>query len=419
MATPTFLSSLDEKVAPTKLDQTAKPNKEAENKPMKDKDLEVGKINEALFRPSEWDDYPLKRDDKHTNKIVQPDFAPFCDAEHPEPLPVGFKFQDCDVRDEACLKRLCTFLNANFMPTLFLFETAHVRWVLDVPTNNFPRAHLVRAGCVFCVVAGDIIAGLIAARPVTYRIDGRVVCSLEVVWMCTLQDVRGKRLAAVMMKELYRRAFTWGIANGMFFVIPRQLPALHTVGPIRMYRRMIAAPPDDNAPLPNKNIDLVRFANLRDVSRMMKIYRKYASDSENTGWRLHRELNRREFEHLFLKRGDVMTYVIRTDRGDVKDFVSLYEMTEQEKNTPRRVAYIHFVSFVNEKLLELFLQNILFILAANKISALYVADTGGVGDTLRSKLQFQEAPTNPGFMYHFNLNTTTISAAQLQLSPTL
>src|SRR5271157_6065967 len=55
-------------------------------------DAEKHKINEALFRPSEWDDYPLKRDDKHTNKIVQPDFAPFCDADNAEPLPDGFEF---------------------------------------------------------------------------------------------------------------------------------------------------------------------------------------------------------------------------------------------------------------------------------------------------------------------------------------
>ena len=33
-------------------------------------------INESLFRQSELDDYPLKRDDKHTNKIIQPEFSP-------------------------------------------------------------------------------------------------------------------------------------------------------------------------------------------------------------------------------------------------------------------------------------------------------------------------------------------------------
>ncbi len=368
-------------------------------------------VNEALFRPSEWDDYPLKRDDKHTNKVVQPDFAPFCDVDKPEPLPQGFSFVNLNLSDDTTVKKMCVFLNANYTSP-FDFDPIRIKWTLNVPANNFPRANRIHP--VFCVTAADTIAGIIAGRPITYRIDGRVVCTLEVVWLCTLQNLRSKRLAAVMMKEFYRRAHGCGVSTGMLFTLPRQLPALHAVGPIRMLRRVIV---ESTPPQPNKNIDLVRFANLRDVSRMMKIYRKYASDHEAMGWRLNREYNRREFEHTFLKRGDVMTYVIRTDRGDVKDFISIYELTETVSK--KKVAYIHFVSYASEKILELFLQNVLFIMSSNKFSAVYIADIAGVGETLKSKLQFQEAPTDPGFMYQFNFNTVSISPAQLQIAPIL
>jgi GNAT superfamily N-acetyltransferase len=381
-------------------------------------------VNEALFRPSEWDDYPLKRDDKHTNKIVQPDFAPFCDVTKPEALPDSFQFSSIDVRDENSLKRMCNFLNANYKYT-FVFDTTHVRWALDVPVANFPRSAEVLKGCVICVhptSSPDKLVGLIASRPITYRVDGRVICTLEVAWLCTLQVIRGKRLASVLMKELYRRAYVWGISVGMLFTIPRQLPALFTVGTIKMVRRVFTSS-DAEAIHPNKNIDLVRFANLRDVSRMMKIYRKYAADQENSGWRLHREYNRREFEHTFLRRGDVMTYVIRTDRGDVKDFVSLYSLTESGSSSTeptKTIAYIQFISFLNDKLLELFMQNVLFIMHRNKFSAVYIADLGGVGETLRTKLGFEDVPENmiaSGYMYQFNYNTNTIDAAQSTISP--
>lgn len=378
------------------------------------KDNKLVIVNAALFGPSEWDDYPLKRDDKHTNKIVQPDFAPFCDINHPEPLPDKFSFVNCNLSDEIFLKKICAFLNTKSDSSLFIFDPKHLKWVLDVPVHNFPRGDDVKNGCVFCVMTGDTIAGFIAARPITYRIDGRVVYSLEVIWMCTLPELRGKRLAAVMMKELYRRAYKWGVSTGITFTLPRQLPALHTVGPIRLLRKILDNP--DDPITPNKNIDLVRFANMRDVSRMMKNYRIYASDHETMAWRLHREYNKREFEHTFLKRGDVMTYVIRTERGDVKDFVSLYELTE--KTSQKRVAYIHFISYASDKILELFLQNVLYVIASNKFHAVYIADIGAVGETLRSKLHFQDAPTDPGFMYHFNFNTTSINPSQLQISPT-
>ena len=66
-------------------------------------------VYEALFKPSEWDDYPLKQDDKYTNKIIQPEFAPFNQIS--ETLPSGFQFQNFNVQDEHQVKLICNFLN--------------------------------------------------------------------------------------------------------------------------------------------------------------------------------------------------------------------------------------------------------------------------------------------------------------------
>ncbi len=160
-----------------------------------------------------------------------------------------------------------------------------------------------------------------------------------------------------------------------------------------------------------KNIDLIRFANMRDITKMMKIYKSYSSR-----WRLYREYTRREFEHNFLRRGDVATYVIRTERGDVKDFVSITTLTlpRPPPHTPSKVAVIHFVSYLNEKLLELFLQNVLYILAHNGYESAYIEDVNGVGDVCRTKLGFEE--THSKWYYQFNYNTQIISKAQTQFS---
>ena len=370
-------------------------------------------VNEALFRPSEWDDYPLKRNDKYTNKVVQPDFAPFHDLSQPEVLPDGFQFISLNIRDEKVAEAVCAFLNANYVTgtdiSRFQVTPSHLQWVLDVPHASFPRGEELIGDCIFGVATAtdNQLIGVIASRPITYRVDGRVVCTLEVGWLCSIKERRGLRMAAVLMKELYRRAHTWGVDVGMIFTMPRQLPALYTVGPIKLLQRTLTS---DNPPKPTKNIDLVRFANMRDINRMMKIYTGYCDR-----WRLHREYNKREFEHTFLRRGDVMTYVIRTDKGDVKDFVSLYSLMEGE----HKVAYVQFISFLDDeqqKLLQLFMQNVLYIMYRNKFAAVYIPDVNGVGNTLKSKLAFTDVG-RMGYMYQFNYNTITIAPEATQIGP--
>jgi hypothetical protein len=166
-----------------------------------------------------------------------------------------------------------------------------------------------------------------------------------------------------------------------------------------------------NPPKPNKNIGLVRFANRRDITKLMKIYKKYREH-----WRLHREYNKREFEHTFLNRGNVLTYVIRTDRGDVKDFVSLFELPAAD-GSDRKIAYVHFVSYLNDKLLELFMQDVLFIMFRNKFNAVYIADVNGVGNVLTNTLNFSPVTDYPvNYLYQFNYNTQTIPTNESQIT---
>jgi hypothetical protein len=228
------------------------------------------------------------------------------------------------------------------------------------------------------------------------------VQTLEAGWLCTLRELRGKRLASVLMKELYRRAYSAENGpkdTGMIFAMKRQLPSLSLVEPTRIMQRTLLSSTE-----PTKNIDLIRFANMRDVSRMMKIYRSYQDR-----WRIYREYTRREFEHTFLRRGDVLTYVIRTEKGDVKDFISVSSLTKKG-DTEVKVAFVHFVTFLNEKLLMLFVQNVLHILSRNGFSEAYFQDIGGIGDVLRTKLGFSDVSSQ--WLYQFNYNSKRIELAE-------
>jgi len=362
-------------------------------------------INESLFRQSELDDYPLKRDDKHTNKIIQPEFSPL--NSEMEVLPEGFVFSELSLENDEDFQKVSDFLNANYTSSLeeiestedakyFTYSPEYVKWVLAIPGP-------IRS-IVLCVMGKTKVNGIICARPICYRVDNRVIRSYEVGWLCSSVNLRKKRLAAVMMKELYRRiqAAEYARDVGLIFsVTDRQLPCLHIVGPTHFLYKSI-----DDMAKPNKSINLIRFANRRDISRMMKLYKSYQNK-----WRMYREYNQLEFEHCFLKRGDVSTYVVRTDKGDVKDFISMSTL-----NTPNKgpIAHVHFVSFLNDKLLELFVQNILYILSKNGYSGIYIEDINGVGEVLKAKLDFKETHTH--WYYQYNYNTKQIPANETQIS---
>lgn len=376
--------------------EDAKPKRNEENQRIK-------KVNESLFKPSEWDDYPMKRDDKHFNKIIQSDFVPLTDSTKPEPLPANFVFGSIDLTNDAAMSRLCLFLNSNFN-SLFELDIKHLKWVLDVPTA--PDAKVSHLSVVtVCVASSEKIVGAVCSRPITYKIDGRVIQTREIGWLCTLKELRGKRLASMLMKEMYRRCHLSLIDCGMIFCMTRQLPGLPIVGESNLLVRTFS-PGEVKA---TKNIDLIRFANMRDVSRMMKIYRGYTSAGR---WRLHREYTRREFEHCFLRRGDVSTYVIRTERGDVKDFISL--TTSYSNGEKKKSAIIRFISFLNDKLLELFMQNVMYVLCSSGYDAVYIEDVNGVGDVCRSKLGFQVSQQR--WYYQYNYNSKTVPLDQTQLS---
>lgn len=368
-------------------------------------------VNESLFRSSEWDDYPMKRDDKHTNKIIEPDFMPLADSSKPDALPNGYIFGQFTFDNNDNVIKLCAFLNACSVSV----SVSHLKWVL------IPGSIVVTVN----VSTSDKIVGCVCARPVVYRVDGRVISTFEVGWLCTLKELRGKRLASMLMKELYRRVYLLQRDCGIIFATSRQLPSLPLVNGVSLLKRTLTQAATTGGPNgaieATKNLDLIRFANMRDVSRMMKIYRSYAVETKK--WRLYREYTRREFEHVFLRRSDVTTYVIRTDRGDVKDFISLTTTESTANDTGSgsgsgsgvgntKTGHIHFVSFVNDKLLELFLQNVLHILSKNGYSAVYIEDVNGVSDVCRSKLGFECVQTK--WYYQFNYNTRTIPLDQSQ-----
>jgi glycylpeptide N-tetradecanoyltransferase len=151
---------------------------------------------------------------------------------------------------------------------------------------------------------------------------------------------------------------------------------------------------------PTEDLQLIRFANLEDVPIMMNIYEEYCQK-----YRLCQTMNREEFEHYFLPNNEmIFTYVITNVQGEIKDFISLHAFWTKrgEKN-----AYVFYVSFINELLLEHFMRNVLFIMKSNGFDMIFANDVMGISDVLSKQLDFKSLDEICNY-YVFNYNTQTI-----------
>lgn len=404
-------------------------------------------INKKLFQPSIWDNFPMKRDNKYTDQIIQSDFK--MDITESIKLPNGFCFVELDVSRDAA--RISDFLNNHYTNTVdvdvdgegskytnkIIYSPEYIRYIYQTPRRHFKKLHhLSPAYWVFGVegiVSGELY-GFISAKPMTYTIDTRLVNGMLIDKLCTHKDARRKRMSIILLKEMYRKLGVIenecvAIFNTFYDVPFRAITekstllqltfASDTQSPsdlqkmekrrhattdpkkIKKIEKKIMAMKTDNIWF-TKDIHNIRLANNRDVDKLMEIYDKY-----NHNYRFYRSYNKKEFEHDFLPRRDlVYTYVLTNSQGEVKDFISLLVFNNNEHE---KIGYIFYISFLNDELLKIFAKNVFYILKKSNFDKIVCNEWFGVSNVFKKTFNFK--PINCGNIsswYSFNYNTKTI-----------
>lgn len=410
-------------------------------------------VNNKLFQPSIWDDFPMKRNNKHTNKIIQPDF----DIDMPTKikLPKGFQFIELNLEQHS--DRIANFLNEHYDPLKsntsvgdIVYSPEYIEYIYQSPKKHYKKLKDINIEHWLIGIeqreSGEMY-GFISAKPITYFIDGRVVNGMFVDKMCTHSELRGKQMCIVLMKELYRKLKEYECDCAAIFNTNRDIPFQPIVQPSKLLIRTFQTPSlqshtDSNDETisvlkekrdnetdvdniktinehiaqienvnelqeniqPTSDIHQIRLANKRDIDDLMKIYNTYATKK----YRFYRIYNKKEFEHVFLPKRDLIyTYVLTNSQGEVKDFVTICVFIN---NRGEKVGYIQYISFFNEQLLQLFMTNILYIMKQSEIEHVIARETYGVSTVLQETLQFKQAEniSSTGW-YAFNYNTKNIT----------
>lgn len=397
-------------------------------------------VNSKMFQPSVWDDFPMKRNNKLMNYVIQSDFE--LDLPDRIKLPKGFQFIELKINDHS--DRIAQFLNQHYSdhPEKIVYTDDYIESLYKCPKKHFKKLRNIPIDYWLIGVeersSGEMY-GFVSARPMSYYIDGRVINGMFIDRLCTHETCRGKQLSVVLLKEMYRKLRTVQHDCAAIFHTHSDLPfqgisqksALLEKSFIKNQSQLEEAKAEienlteqrnnANDPglikqlnariaelesisiIPTNDIHQIRLANKRDVDELMKIYYNYTKN-----YRFYRIFNKKEFENTFLPKKDmVYTYVLTTGSGEVKDFVSINVFYD---NQARKIGYISYISYFNEELLNLFMKNILFIMKESDFDKVLCHSFFGVSEVLRERLEFRVSDlTLPTAWYAFNYNTKTIS----------
>jgi L-amino acid N-acyltransferase YncA/ribosomal protein S18 acetylase RimI-like enzyme len=375
--------------------------------------VEEEEINQRLFKRSFWDQLPMKRNNKHTNKTIRPDFdwdySNNTFTKEAVSLPRGYEWFYVNFSDEKELQTVCDFIHLHFNHSR-VYTTSYMKWLFSSPTWKRTNATLSMQNSIIGVRTKNQqkIVGLISYRPIVYRIDNQHIQTFYIDFLCVHTHLRGKHLSKVLMKECFRTISQSSGTTGLLFHTKLSMPFYPIVQPASCLVYSF----DKHKPIkPSKDLNLIRFATKEDLPKMLDIYNQYSNR-----FRLQQSMTLEELEYYMLPANEhfVHTYVITNSLGEIKDFVCIYS---HYSSTGKHVAYVHTITFINDLLLKLFTQNILYILQTNGFKEVVVSNIKKVSSTLE-KLGFEETDQKT-YTYIFDYNTKTIATQDCSLAPLL
>ncbi|CAI2349559.1 unnamed protein product [Caenorhabditis sp. 36 PRJEB53466] len=350
---PQAVSKLVEQLRLAGVDVSSLPNI-----PTAPRDIEEARNKSYQF----WSTQPVPQMNEqvptNVNCAIEPDIPLDKVRAEPFSLPAGFRWSNVDLNDAEQLDELYNLLTKNYVEdddAMFRFDYSaeFLKWALQVP-GYLPEWH--------CGVRADgtnRLLAFIGAVPQTVRVYNKTVKMVEINFLCVHKNLRSRRVAPVLIREITRRVNFTGIFQAAFtagIVIPKP------VSVCRYYHRSLN---------PRKLID-VRFSHLSQKMTMARTIKLYKLP-ETTTTRGLRPMTREDVPQVFklltqsLKqyrlapvytseeelahalvpvKNVVYSYVAESRSGIITDLVSFYSLpsTVMGNSTHKTIfaAYLYY-----------------------------------------------------------------------------
>jgi len=329
-----------------------------------------------LFEPNKfWDSQPVP---KVTDQLSLSEEQFDCPIEtksvddipeEPYALPVQYSWDDLDLADDTVAEEVYDLLVRNYVEVdevIFRFDYSipFLRWSL-MPPNGNPRWLVgVRAG------KRKKLFGMITAIPVTMMLKGQEVLCAEVNFLCVHKDLRTKRLAPVLIKEVTRRINRCNIWQAIYTsgtTIPTPFTGAaywhRSLNPKKLIEVRFSYKPAKQSMAQylkrhylSSQLELpsLRLMQDADVPQVTVLLNNHLSSKT----KVHITYSEEEVRHFFLPREDVInTFVDGGAPGEtLTDIFSYYYLPSSVLNHPQhnllKVAYSYYNASTTGRLKE-------------------------------------------------------------------
>lgn len=289
--------------------------------------------------------------------------------QEPEELPEGYEWAPIDMTSEADQTEIYELLTNNYVEDddctfRFDYSRAFLSWALTPPGYVADWHVAIRRS------SSRQLVGFITGIPADIRANGTAVKSVEINFLCVHKELRTKRIAPTLIKEVTRRvnlrdiwqaAYTAGVllpqpvSTATYYHRSLNPKKLVEVGFSGKPRNMTMAMLQRHYKLPDSpEIGGLRTMTAEDVPAACRLL-----NAHQEKFKLYQRFEEEEFKHYFLSRpGVVMSYVVESD-GEVTDFFSFYSLPSSifghPTHTSLNAAYSYYTvanSVSKEKLVR-------------------------------------------------------------------
>lgn len=343
-------------------------------------------------------------------------------------LPDAYVWDNCNLNDKGELDEVYNFLNKNYVEDddgMFRFDysTELMKWALQTPGMDPDYLICIR------IKSSDKMVGFIAGIVVEVKTETLIKKMLEINFLCVDKMMRERNFAPLLIAEVARTANTKGIFQA-FYTSGQVLPTPYAQA--RYYHRSLQPEkliecgfsylhPKQTMKVHKRIHSLPEQPTLQGIRAMKKSDSGVVRDLLNEygdKFVVRQIWSKKEIEHFFIPKDDVMySYVIETDKK-VTDFFSFYSLPSSILKHPvhktLRAAYGYYMAATVNSVKDI--MECACIIAKNE-----GFDVFNSLDVMENKDAFQDLLFSPGdgylhyYFWNWTLSTKCIFPKDLGL----
>ena len=332
-----------------------------------------------------------------------------------------YHWYNIDLDNENDLNELYSFLLDYYVNNInavyrFNYSKETFKWFLK-PKTFFPDL-------ILGVKFNNKLVSTIIGIPQTVRILDKIIKVVQINFLCVHPNIRNKRLAPVLIKEITRRSNLHNI-DVAYFTAHLDLPnkvvsTYYWQRPINVEKifDLDLLQPD----FPGQNIK--KYYKIDDcftinISELQKDDCKECCQMFNefhNKFKISIHFDEEHFEsHFMPKKNVISSWVVKQD-NKITDFISFFDIPSKVSNSTKynewRAAYCYYYFNTKTKLEEL-VQNCLVLLKRNNIDILNSTDLYDNNDFL-DKLKFKKSSSELRFFF-YNWNCPNVKNNEMAL----